>query len=487
MNDNLPLCCSFVNGQWRRSAGESVAVLNPANHRQVVAHCRYADAGLAKSAMNAAVGSFEKWSRQSVKHRCSILRRAIDLLEANTDLVSRTITLENGKTLKESRSEVEATLKDARYQLQAVAETDWRIPGNGNTSGSDHYVQREPVGTFLLITPWNFPLATIVRKLVPALCFGNTVVVKPAQLTPGAACHWFEFLVQAGLPEGVADLALGRGSAIGEALIGHSALAGISFTGSTEVGLGICRQAAERSVRLQMEMGGKNAIVVLADADLDRAVEATALAAFSCAGQWCTSTSRAIVEAPVYESFLQKLKSRIDKIQIGDGWKETTTMGPVISEDQRSICLGAIEKAQSEGAVLLTGGRAVNVIDGKTGYYLEPTVFRDVQPEYSLAREEVFGPVLAVMPVENAEKALELANATDYGLTFSIYTRSPEWADRFLNEIKAGVCHVNLPTAYRDAAYPIGGWKESGRGILECGDEQKHLYTRLKTVYRSLP
>ncbi len=485
MSENLPVFSSMINGEWCGNSGETVTIYNPANHQQKVAHCQYADGELAKYAVNAAETSFEKWSRQPVKHSISILRKAVDILEENAELVSRTITLENGKTLRESQAEVDATIRDARYQLKAVAETDWRIPANIHDSDSAHYVQRESMGVFLLITPWNFPLATIVRKLVPALGFGNTVVVKPAQLTPGAAGHWFEFLHQAGLPGGVANLVLGRGSIVGNTLINQPKLSGISFTGSTEIGLDICRKVSARSVRLQMEMGGKNAIVVLADADLDKAVEATVLAAFSCAGQWCTSTSRAIVEEAVYESFLNRLKSRVESLKIGDGMNENTNMGPVISNGQRNICCEAINKARQEGALLLTGGKAIRAIDGKTGFFLEPTILRDVLPNMSLANEEVFGPVLAVISVKNPEEALELANATVYGLTFSVYTRSAEWADRFINEIQAGVCHVNLPTAYREAAFPIGGWKESGRGVPECGDEQKHFHTRLKTVYRS--
>jgi len=486
MTEHTPEYCSFIDGKWCAGKGDVLEIRNPANLDETVATARLADCAQANEAMKSVDRAFSAWSRTPVAERLEILRLAVDRLEANTDSVGRLITQENGKTLPESRAEVEASIRDARYQLKAVEDTIWHQPRAGTGSAEiECAVHREPCGVYLLITPWNFPLATIVRKVVPALGFGNAVVMKPAQLTPGAAVIWLRALIDAGLPAGVANLVLGRGDEVGSTLIDSEALRGVSFTGSTEIGLDICRQTAERQVRLQMEMGGKNAIVVLSDADLDIAVDSTVLAAYSCAGQWCTSTSRAIVERSVYSEFLARLKTKVETLSIGDGTFADTAMGPVISDGQRLGCVDAIAVARAAGAQILTGGEALDEIDGRRGYFMQPTVLRDVTPDMQLAREEVFGPVLAVIPADGPGDALRIANATCYGLTFSIYTRSAEWAEKFIAEVDAGMCHLNLPTAYRDASLPVGGWKESGRGVPECGDEQKHFYTRLKAVYRA--
>lgn len=477
---------SYIAGGWRDGPSAPISLYNPANLDQEVGACSQVDAAMAQEALDAAAKAWKSWANTDVGDRLKFLEQVLERLERNSQRFAVTITQENGKTLRESEMEVASTLRDAHYQLEAVSELEWRIPVWTPDDEVESYVRHESLGVFLLITPWNFPLATILRKLIPALGFGNTVVCKPPERTPLTPTLLFEILDECGIPAGVANLVLGKSSVVGSPLIEHPSLAGISFTGSTEVGLEICKKVADRPVRLQMEMGGKNAVVVLEDADLDAAVDAVALAAFSCAGQWCTSTSRAIVLKSVYRKFTEALKKRVTAIRVGDGADPNTTMGPVFSETQRDWVLSAIESALGEGATLLIGGSRMDGVEGKRGWYLEPTVLIDVKPEMAVAREEVFGPLLAVIEAETEEEALAIANGTEYGLSFSVFTRSEKWAKRFVNEIEAGVCHVNLPTAYRSAELPVGGWRQSGRGVPECGDVQKDFYTRLKTVYRKL-
>ena len=454
-----------------------IVIRNPGDLDQTVCAFSPADVSQAIGAMSQAVESFRVWRRFPVAERLRILERAIVLLEERTEIFRQAITSENGKTLEESDKEIASTLKDARHQLKVMKDFEWESVVETPDSSVRSSIRREPVGAFLLITPWNFPLATILRKLVPAIGFGNTVVCKPAEVTPLSAFHLFEILDEAGFPPGVANLVLGRGSEIGPALIDHPRLAGISFTGSTEVGLRICHQVADHQVRLQMEMGGKNALVVLEDADLVEAVEATALAAFSCAGQWCTSTSRVLVERSVMKDFLDLLQTRISQIHVGNGSDPETTMGPVISKCQRREDLEAVAKALEEGATLLMGGEAKDVIDGKRGWYMEPTVFIDVSPESTLAREEVFGPVLAVVPVDSPEEALAVANRTRFGLSFSVYTQSKKWADRFVEEVESAVCHVNLRPLSRRRT-PDRRMARIWTGVPECPAMSKGIFMR---------
>jgi aldehyde dehydrogenase (NAD+) len=475
---------SYIAGAWRDGPSAPISIYNLANLDQEVGACSQADAAMAKEAMDEAAKAWKSWANTDVGERLKFLEQVLERLERNSERIVRTITLENGKTLRESEMEVASALRDAHYQLEAVSELEWKVPVWTPDDEVESYVRHESLGVFLLVTPWNFPLATILRKLIPALGFGNTVVCKPPERTPLTPTLLFEILDECGIPAGVANLVLGKSSVVGKPLIEHPSLAGISFTGSTEVGLEICKKVADCPVRLQMEMGGKNAAVVLEDTDLDAAVDAVVQAAFSCAGQWCTSTSRAIVQKSVYLEFTQALKERVSAIRVGDGTDPNTTMGPVFSLGQRDRVLSAVETALGEGATLLIGGSSIEEVDGKRGWYLEPIVLIDVKPEMTVAREEVFGPLLAVIEAETAEEALAIANGTEYGLSFSVFTRSDEWAERFVNEIEAGVCHVNLPTAYRSAELPVGGWRQSGRGVPECGDVQKDFYTRLKTVYR---
>jgi alpha-ketoglutaric semialdehyde dehydrogenase len=469
---------SYINGGWVNDpAVTGVPVRNPAQPEEMVGQAYWASEANAQDAMQAAYYAWPAWKAQPLPARLALLRAALDALNTNIQAMARLITLENGKTLAESQSEVNATLRDGYAQLDLLLNT----PLQDTVTPSQTFIRREPLGVVLLITPWNFPLATIGRKLIPALALGNTLVLKPSELTPLTATTFFEFLIQSGLPHGAANLLIGDGPSLGPTLTRHPALRGLSFTGSTRVGKWLCEQVAARDVKVQMEMGGKNALVVLADANLEAAVEAAAVGAFSCAGQWCTGTSRVVVQESVYIPFIDRLRQRVADLRVGDGFEAGVQMGPVISQAQHTRINAAIENGLASGAQRLTGGGSI-----EGGYFIEPTIFINVTPEMALAQEEIFGPVLSVLKAKDEEDALQIANSTPYGLSFSVYTRSPIWAERFMNDAQAGLCHVNLPTHYREANMPILGWRDSGRGAPECGLSAVEAFTRSKAIYQRL-
>ena len=464
-------------------AGPVVEIRNPGNQAEVVATVVTAPEAVAARMIESAHVAFPGWSSTPLPERLRMLHAALKALETDTARVARIITAENGKPLAESLREIAAALADGFHQLEVARRTRWRVRHRSPSRACRSEVRLFPLGVFLLVTPWNFPLATLLRKLVPALAFGNTVVAKPSLETPCAAFAFFQLLARAGLPAGVAHLALCSGSLACRRLVPHPLVRGISFTGSTAVGLGLCRQTAEQDVRLQLEMGGKNACVVLADADLDRAAEAVVTAAFTCAGQWCTGTSRVIVEASVHDLFLEKLLTRVREIKVGPGWRSASTMGPITTRQHFQEILEAVRVGKSAGARLVAGGHSLSPVAGYKGNYLAPTVFDGVTEEMALFREEIFGPVLAVTTARDAEDALRLANLSPYGLSVSVFTRSARNAERFIQRVEAGLSHWNLHTAYREPALPISGWKQSGRGIAECGDQCRQFFTRSRSVY----
>ena len=483
--ETLPLCVDEPLGGAGRSAssGWRVPRENPADLDEVVASYEPADPAAARQAMDRAAEGFVSWRRAPMEERLRVLERARRLLAAEREEFARTITLENGKLLREALAEVDGSLGDWDHQLAVAADATLIEAIPSRTAGVKALVQHEPRGVFCMITPWNFPLATIVRKLVPALAMGNTLVCKASELTPATAQRLFRLLSEAGLPPDAARLVLAEGAHVGPSLLQHEALRGVSFTGSTAVGLGIARTVGDRDVELQLEMGGKNALVVLRDADLERALDATLLAGYGCAGQWCTSTSRLLLDEPIHDRFLEALAARLEDLRLGDGLKESSGMGPLISRAQQARFREAVGQGRDEGGVLVAGGRCPDTVGGKAGYWAEPTVFRDVQSGSQLATEEVFGPLVAALRVDGPEHALEVARDTEYGLSFSVFTSSEEHARDFVEHVEAGLCHVNLPTPYREPALPLGGWGASGRGVPECGDTAIRLHTRAKSIY----
>ena len=474
---------NYINGSWVDSvSGRRGRCVNPADREEVVCEAQASVPEDVEQAMAAASRAWAGWAALPAPRRAALLQEVWFRMKSREEDFVRAITRENGKILRESRAEFQAALKETDYQIgQGRRLTGKSLPSEvpGATCG----LQRRPLGVVTLITPWNFPLNVACRKLVPALIAGNCCVLKPSDLTPLSAALLCELLHEAGLPPGTVNLVTGRGSVIGEALVAHPAVRAVSFTGSTEVGVGIATRLAGRATKLQLEMGGKNPLVVLADADLPKAVEAAMLGAYSCSGQWCTSTSRVIVEEAVYESVVERLAAAASALKVGDGFDESSQMGPVCGAQQYENILRYIEIGKGEGARLCAGGRALTDGNLSRGCFIAPTVFADVTPGLRIAQEEIFGPVLAVMKARDFDHALELANATPFGLASSIFTRDLARAQRFVAESEVGLCHVNLPTAWKEPQMEFGGIKESGRGLPEAGEDGMEFFTNHKAVY----
>jgi len=476
---NTPLLRNYINGAWIEAVTGTVAEQRAPADLAVVT-CRFQQSGRedARAAIAAAEGALGSWSARPASQRAEVLGRAQAVLARRQEEIAETITRENGKTLAESRTEVVAALKELDWQIAEGRRLFGEVVPS-ERDGVFAYSIRQPLGVVSVISPWNFPLNVVCRKCAPALMGGNTVVLKPASLTPRTAACFVEALAEAGLPPGVINFVTGPGSTVGDELVVNPAIRAISFTGSTPVGMGIHQKAAATLARTQLEMGGKNPAVVLADADVEAAAEAVVLAAYACAGQWCTSTSRAIVEADVYHRFQREVLKRVARIKVGNGLDPSSTMGPVCGEQQARDIMGYIETGIGEGASLVAGGHRI----GNGGCFVEPTVFGGVTPNMTIAREEIFGPVLCLMKVAGFDEAVRVANNIGFGLSSSVFTASLEKALRFVEATDVGLTHVNMPTAYKEPQLSFGGIKQSGVGLPEAGRTGIEFFTRHKTVY----
>lgn len=472
------ICKSYINGIWVSPKSSSpIKRFNPADLNEEVSEILFADVKLADYAVEKANDAVSYWRNTSIVKRIELVEEFLELFIRNRNKLAGIITKENGKTLSESYSEIDSALREANYQIEFLRNSIIEITGNSK-------IFYEPVGVALLITPWNFPVATILRKLLPALLTGNTIIVKPSELTPLSSVALFKLFEEIGFYDGVINLVLGDGT-VGSVLSKHPLVKAISLTGSSITGNAILKQTAGRNVRIQAEMGGKNTVVVLKDADLDRAAKDIVNSSYACCGQWCTGTSKVIVENEVYNELMQKLIEHTSKIVIGDGFDENVTMGPLISQTQLDKTLNAVAQANNEKAELIMGGRKPTGNKLHHGYFFEPTIYSNVNPEMFIAQEEIFGPLLSVLKAENFDDALKLANNSKYGLAFSIYTKNTELAEEFIKDVKAGVCHINLPTSYRDPALPLLGWENSGYGLPESGRFARDFFTRTKVIYKA--
>ncbi|MBO8140783.1 MAG: aldehyde dehydrogenase family protein [Firmicutes bacterium] len=454
---------------------------NPADVGDVVALFPAMQRSDVENAVNAAARAFPAWRAADWVKRGEFLKRTAQLLRERAESIARDLAREMGKTLREARTEVVKAADFFEYYGSLG-----RLPvGNllpDARAGVTTISTREPLGVVVAITPWNDPLLTPARKLAPALVAGNTVILKPSSLTPLSAWHLIKALHDAGVSDGVANLVTGSGSSLVETLVGHPEVRAVTFTGSTEVGLQLQKMAAGRNIRVQTEMGGKNALVVLRDANLDLAADLAVTGAFAQAGQRCTATSRIIVEDAVHDPFLEKMAERTKAMRIGPGLDERTDMGPVVDQGQLDTVLEFVEGACREGASLAVGGRRLTGEPYDRGYFVEPTIFTDVQPSMTIAQKEVFGPVVAVMRVGSFDEAVEVVNGTRYGLSASVVTRSLESAHRFAAEVDVGCVGVNVPTAGWDVHISFGGFKDSGSAFREQGLEALQFYTRVKSV-----
>ena len=472
---------SYVDGSWHGGAA-TFDDLNPARPREVVAEVHSADAGLAADAIFAARGAFPAWRDTPAPARGEILRRAADLLEQRADQVGRDLAREEGKTLAEGIGETRRAAAILRYYAGQTLEPDGETYPS-TSAATFLYARREPVGVVLAITPWNFPIAIPTWKLAPALAYGNCVVWKPAELVPLTAVHLAQALADAGLPHGVLNVVLGRSAEIGETLLAGPVDA-LTFTGSNEVGRRLQLQAIALGTKVQLELGGKNPAVVLADADLDLAAEQVARGAFLSAGQKCTATSRLIVERAVVEQIAAGLVERAIGWRLGDPLDPETKVGPLASAAQLERVTGFLDLARRDGGEVLAGGEAV-ADDG--GYYVRPTVLAGLGPESAVVRDEIFGPVAVLLPVDSYEEAVELANDTPFGLSAAVFTRDLGRALRFAKDVRAGVVKVNQESAGLEFHVPFGGTKASSSGSREQGRAAREFFTEWKTVYADLP
>ncbi|MGD0538936.1 MAG: aldehyde dehydrogenase family protein [Verrucomicrobiota bacterium] len=475
---------NLIGGEWTRAqSGRTVRTRNPANTREVVAEYPLSGQPEAAAAVTAAQIAFPAWAAITPVARGRLLSQASQILEARKAALAELLTREEGKTLVEAAGEVQRAVDIFRF----FGGLSYTIGGQvipHDLPRNLLYTGHQPLGVVALITPWNFPIAIPAWKLAPALLAGNTVVLKPATAAPGMALELARTLTDAGLPKGVLNVVVGEGGSVGNELTDNPAVAALSFTGSHTVGHAIYQRLARRMARAQMEMGGKNPTIVLADADLDLAASLVAKAGFGLTGQACTATSRAIVDRRVLAAFTEKLIAKARALKVGNGLAPGIEMGPAINQAQLDTDLAAVEQAVGEGAELLCGGNRLTSGDWANGVFLEPTVLGGVTPAMRIARDEVFGPVIAVMPVDGFEEALAVANGLDVGLSASIVTRDLQKAMLYAERIEAGVVKINQVSTGLALQAPFGGVKQSSTDTFrEQGAGAIEFYSRLKTVY----
>ncbi len=475
---------NLIGGEWTpASSGNSFQTRNPAHAREAVAGYPLGSAADAADALAAARAAFPGWAALTSVARGRVLSKASQILDARKAELATLLTREEGKTLAEATGEVQRAVDIFRF----FGGLGYTLGGQTiphDLPGNLLFTRREPLGVVALITPWNFPIAIPAWKLAPALLCGNSVVLKPASPAPAMAMELASALVEAGLPKGALNLIVGEGRTVGDALATSPAVAALSFTGSVGVGQKLHEQLARRLARSQMEMGGKNPTIVLADADLDLAVNLVVRAGFGLTGQACTATSRVIVEGPVLPAFTEKLVAKAKSLKVGDGLTAGVDMGPVVSETQLNGNLAYVDGAVREGARLLCGGHRLTDGELAHGWFMEPTVLGEVSPTMTIACEEVFGPVIAVIGVNDFDDALQVANGVEFGLSASIVTRDLKKAMTYAERIEAGVVKINQISTGLALQAPFGGVKRSSTDTFkEQGAGGVEFYSRLKTVY----
>ncbi|KZE44115.1 aldehyde dehydrogenase [Brevibacillus parabrevis] len=474
---------NYINGEWVDShTGQVFPSTNPANTSEVLGYFQKSDGLDARYAIEAAAIAFPDWAKKSAPVRGEFLFTLIRLLEEQREELAAIITSEVGKTLREARGEVLKTIASmkqltgeaTRLTGQTVPSFDERVLG---------YTVREPIGVFAIIAPWNFPLGIGLWKIVPAILAGNTVVFKPASNTSLISVKLTELLIESGVPKGVVNLVTGPGSVIGDELSNHPLIKGISFTGSSEVGLALGKAVGARGGKIQAEMGGKNPAIILADADIDLAIDCIVTSGFFDNGQRCTGTSRVLVVPEVAEEVKRKLVERARSLKVGNGFDPESHNGPVVDEHQLNLYLHYVQKGIEEGGVLECGGQRLTDGDLANGYFVAPTVFTGITQEMSIAKEEIFAPVIAVIDVDSFDHAMEIANQVEFGLSSTIFTNDLQKAFQFVKGIQSGVTHVNMPSTHFESQFPFGGKKISGLGPREQGESALDFYVETKTVY----
>lgn len=470
---------NLINGIWKTASATPLEDRNPADYNEVIGHFPMATLDDTKSAIQAAREAFPAWSGTPAPARGAMLDRASQILSTRLDEIAAALTREEGKTLAEAKGEVAR----ARDILKYFAGEGWRYSGQVLPSSIQDellYTRREPLGVVSIITPWNFPIAIPAWKIAPALAYGNTVVFKPAEDAPHTALLLVEVLVEAGLPSGVLNFLTGDGELIGTEMTSNPQVNGISFTGSQSTGTKVYQNAIKNMARVQLEMGGKNALVILKDADLELAVKLAITGGFGLTGQACTATSRIIVEEEIADTFVQAFMTAAKDLKVGNGLEEGIQMGPLVNRDQLQTSQHYIALGQQEGARLLLGGE----MDDRKGYFAQPTIFDQVEPSMRIAQEEIFGPVVGILRVKDLNDAIEKANAISFGLSAGVVTNDLKRAFAFANEVDAGVVKINEPTTGIALNAPFGGFKGSSANTFkEQGQAAVDFYSRTKTIY----
>ncbi|SDZ80081.1 aldehyde dehydrogenase (NAD+) [Thalassobacillus cyri] len=472
---------NYINGEWLEPVSGEYKNNTSPHDNQVIGEFPASTEADTKEAIDAANRAFPGWKKLSYQQRGAYLLKAAEILDKNAEEIGRDLTIEEGKTLKEGIGETRRAVSILKYFAgEAMQPTGNVIPSSNPETMI--YTKRVPLGPIGLITPWNFPIAIPVWKMAPALIYGNTVVIKPADLTPKCVYHIMSAFHEAGLPKGVVNCVFGRGSIVGNELVENPDIKGISFTGSNPVGRAIQEKAIAKGKKVQLEMGGKNPLVVLADADIDKAVDLAIKGAYQSTGQKCTATSRVIVENGIYENFRDGLIERTQALKVGDPLSNDTFMGPSVSKNQYDSVLSMIEQGKKVGE-LLCGGGVVEESSLDKGYYIQPTIFALSDQNARIAKEEIFGPVFSLLTAADYREAVLMANDTEFGLSASIWTNNLNRAQQFIDQIDAGMVHVNSETAGAEPQVPFGGMKNSSAGPREQGKTAIEFYTQVKTVY----
>ena len=478
---STPLFSNFINGEWVPGTA-TFEDRNPANTDEIVGLFSKGSAADVEAAAKAAADALPGWASMPAPSRGNILFKAADILEKKFDQLGAEMTREEGKTLPEAKGEVRRAINIFRY----FGGEGSRLDGVMVPSERERvhvFAIRKPIGVIGLVTPWNFPIAIPAWKIAPALICGNTLIVKPASVSPLCCWRIVEALHEAGIPKGVINFVAGSGGELGKALVNAAPVKAISFTGSNEIGNWIHAEASKRRLRIQLEMGGKNPTIVLADADFNSAVENVCNAAFFSTGQKCTATSRAVVEDGIYDQFVAALVERTKKLKVGDGMQPGIDIGPCVDQGQLDTVLKYIEIGRKESGEPACGGNRLTGGAYDKGYFVEPTIFADVKPEHTIAREEIFGPVLAIQRAKDFEDALRIANDTPFGLSSSIQTSNLSRALDYVYRAEAGLLTINLPSAGVEYQLPFGGTKDSSFGPKEQGPAALDFYSDFKTIY----
>ena len=480
---NATIYHNYINGRWTPSdSGETFENRNPANTDDLIGLFQKSTRGDVEAAIDSAARAYEMWRLVPAPRRAELLFRAAQLIVERKEQFARDMTREMGKVLKETRGDVQEAI-DMTFYMAGEGRRMFGQTVPSELRNKFAMSVRQPLGVCSIVTPWNFPMAIPSWKIVPALVCGNTVVFKPASQTPLSAINFVKVLEDAGIPRGVVNMVTGDGGAVGTPLTTHESVRVVSFTGSTDVGRIVNQAAAPTFKKVHLEMGGKNVIIIMEDADLELAVDGCLWGGFGTTGQRCTAASRVVVHEKVYDRFASEFVERARSLVVGDGLREETEMGPSNSEGQLSTVVKYIGIGKDEGATLASGGHRIETGPHGKGFFHEPTVFTNVDPNMRIAREEIFGPVVSVMRCRSLEEAIDIGNGVEYGLSASIYTQDINRAFAAMRDLYTGIFYVNAPTIGAEVHLPFGGTKHTGNGHREAGTAALDVFSEWKSIY----